>query len=78
MEKIVPFENSHEYIETFHELDRKKRPDLAYFEFLAKKKFLKDFDIEGKRVMIRGHLKLGGTLEAIAKKEGLFYCHINK
>lgn len=70
MEKIVPFENSHEYVETFHELDRKKRPDLNYFEFLGKKKFLKDFDIEGKRIMIRGNLKLGETVEAISKKEG--------
>jgi hypothetical protein len=71
LEKIGPFENHHEYIEIFNELDRKKRPDLNYFEYLAKKKSIKDFDIEGKRVLIRGHLKLGETPEAIAKKEGM-------
>lgn len=77
LDKLNLFEDNEDYIEIFHELDRKKRPDIEYFESLGKKKFLKDFDLEGKRVMIRAHLKLGETPEAIIKKEGSIYLLFN-
>lgn len=71
LEKLWDFEDNEEYIEVFNELDRKKRFPKEYFEKLGEKKFLKDLDLDGKKVMIRAHLKLGETPEAIAKKEGI-------
>lgn len=70
LEQLTIFENNDEYISIFQELTRKKRPDFLYFESLGKKKNLRDFDLDGKRVLLRVHLKLGQTKEAVAKKEG--------
>lgn len=72
LDQLNIFENQDEYIAIFQELTRKKRPDFLYFESLGKRKNLKDFDLDGKRVLLRIHLKLGETKEAVAKKEGLF------
>lgn len=70
LDQITVFENNDEYISIFQELTRKKRPDFLYFESLGKKKNLRDFDLDGKRVLLKVHLKLGQTKEAVAKKEG--------
>ena len=72
LELFNGFEENENYIAVFKEMDRKNRPDITYFEALGKKKLLKDFDVDGKRVLLRIHLKLGETKEAIEKKEGFF------
>jgi len=70
LEQFNGFEEQENYIAVFHELGRKKRPDILYFESLGKKKMLRDFDLDGKRVLVKIHLKLAQTKEAIIKKEG--------
>lgn len=73
LEQFQGFEDNENYIAVFEELNRKKRPDILYFESLGKKKCLRDFDLDGRRVLLKIHLKLGETKEAIEKKEGIFY-----
>lgn len=72
MDQFNGFEENEHYIAVFEELDHNRRPDLGYFESLGKKKCLRDCDLDGRRVLLRIHLKLGETKEALAKKEGCY------
>ena len=72
LDQFNGFEENENYIAVLEEINRKKRPDELYFESLGKKKCLRDFDLDGRRVLLKVHLKLGETKEAIEKKEGPF------
>ncbi|KAL4481803.1 hypothetical protein ABPG74_007892 [Tetrahymena malaccensis] len=47
---------------------RKDTPSLEYFEHLIRKKPIKDLDIDGKRILLRVHLKLSSSSDALEKK----------
>ena len=65
------FEAKSPYIVIEQKLGSRDPTTLQYFDTLLRKKNLKEFDPEGKRILLRVHLRVGNTAEHIQKQKGL-------
>lgn len=58
LQKLNNFDDDYFYISTLELFKTRTRPNIAYFDFLQRKKPITDLEIDGKRVLLKCHLKL--------------------
>ena len=65
-DKLANIEQEDTYYRAINLIGKRERPSKDYFDFLARKRFLEELDIEGKRLVIKLHLKkkIKGTDES--------------
>ena len=69
IEKLENFDYNVEYIKIMNLIDKQRSP-LSYFKNLMRKKPLSDMDLEGRRIVLRIHLKFSDSYDTYKKKLG--------